>query len=64
MAVTYSKEAIADAKKNGLHLVKVELNGKHAKKATMSLAAACGPETAKKVQELVEHLCDVNKRMQ
>ncbi len=60
--VAYSKDAIAAAKKNGLHLVKIELNGNHAKRGTMSLAVTCGPEMAAKIAELFTLLCSVEKR--
>lgn len=48
-----SKQAVEHAKKDGLYLVSVELNGRHAKKGSISTSGQCGPETAKKIEALI-----------
>jgi len=64
VVTTYSKEAIEIAKAEGLHLVKLELYGKHAKRDTVSFAGPVGPETAAMAEALLLRLLDVKKRME
>ncbi len=62
--LTFDRECIADAKKKGLHLVRLEINGRHAKRASMACTVQVGPKTAAKLIEVFNDLCDVKTRME
>lgn len=47
--IPYSSDQIAKAKAEGLHLVRIEINGRHAKTYTAEFAGPVGPETAAKI---------------
>lgn len=60
---TYQPGAIARAKLQGLHLMKIEIMGKHAKQGSMAMSAVVGPAMAKRLKQLFVDLSDVEKRM-
>lgn len=52
MSLAYTKEAVADAKEKGLYLVKLDINGRHAKRGSIEFAGPVGPETAKRILDM------------
>jgi hypothetical protein len=64
VANTWTKEAVSRAKAEGLTLVKLEINGRHAKRDSMSMSGPVGPKTAEKVRQLFMELCKLADRME
>lgn len=60
---SWQKGAIESAKRDGLHIVKIEVNGKYAKAGSIAVSAPVGPKMAKKIKKLFGEICDVEKRM-
>lgn len=62
----YTKEQRALAKKEGLHLITLEVDSRLAKTpgGCATVTAACGPKTAKRVHALIQSLADVRKRIE
>lgn len=63
MPMSWTAGAVEIAKTEGLHLVKLTLNGKYAKRGTIEMSGPCGPETAKLVSDLMIRLADAKERM-
>ncbi len=56
MSIAYTKAAVDDAKTKGLYLVKVEINGRHAKRGSIEFAGPVGPETSQKILAMFTEL--------
>lgn len=61
--ISYADGAERLAKEKGLSLVKLLVDGRHAKKGRIEIAAPVGPETAAKLQELCVLLANPKERM-
>jgi hypothetical protein len=61
---SYSATILARARKERLHLVKIEINGRHANAGGMAMAAVVGPKMAAKLKQIFVELSDGKTREQ
>jgi hypothetical protein len=60
---SYVEGAVELAKREGLHLVALSIDGKYAKQGSAVVTGPTGPEMTEKVWELFRQLADVETRM-
>jgi hypothetical protein len=65
-APAFTKACVEKAKRDGLHLLKIDFNGKYSSRPGIGrwgMACSVGPEIAERIWELMRDLANAEKRM-